>query len=76
SVPALNRYCLECGIKHLVSDCPLNPEKKGKATLNILETIPSTSEHENEEITPVQVLTRAQRKKNPETKLSEEEKSE
>ena len=40
---ALAKYCLECGIKHLVFDCSLNPKKKGKATLNLLETIASSS---------------------------------
>lgn len=76
AVPALTRYCLDCGIKHVVPDCPLNPDKKAKATLNIVETIPSTSEQENEEVAPVQVITRAQRKRNPETQQSEEDKSE
>ena len=75
-VPALTRYCLDCGIKHVVPDCPLNPDKKAKATLNIVETIPSTSEQENEEVAPVQEITRAQRKLNPETQQSEEDESE
>ena len=26
-VPMLIRYCMECGIKHLVADCPSHPEK-------------------------------------------------
>lgn len=30
AVPALARYCLYCGVKHLVHDCPLNPEQKTK----------------------------------------------
>ena len=61
AVPALARYCLECGIKHLVSDCPLNPDQKGKATLNILETIPSSSGTESEGLKPMNVMTRAQK---------------
>ena len=27
---ALARYCLECGITHLVTDCPHNLNKKGR----------------------------------------------
>ena len=30
AIPTLARYCLESGIKRLVSDCPLNPKKKKK----------------------------------------------
>ena len=66
-VSALTRYCLDCGIKHLVIDCDLNPDKKGKATLNLLETIPSASSNESDEskhkVTPVNVMTRAQAQK-------------
>ena len=50
NVPALARYCLECGIKHLVSDCSLNLDKKGKATLNLLETIPSSNGNESKDV--------------------------
>ena len=59
-VLALARYCLECGIKHLVSNCLLNPEKKGKVALNLLETIPSSSGNESEGAKLVNVVTRAQ----------------
>ena len=51
AIPTLARYCLECGIKHLVSDCSLNPYKKGKATLNLLETIPSSCGNESKDVT-------------------------
>ena len=40
-VPDLTRFCVECAIKHLVSECPLNPKNNRKATLNAVETIPS-----------------------------------
>ena len=60
SIPSLARYCLECGIKPLVSDCPLNPEKKGKVALNLLETILSSSGNESERAKPVNVVTRTQ----------------
>ena len=57
---ALARYCLECGIKHLVSNCSLNLGRKGKATLNLLETIPSSSTNERKEVKSIKVVTRAQ----------------
>ena len=58
AIPTLARYCLECGIKHLVEDCPLNPEKKVKATLNLLKTIPSSG-NESEEVMLAMAVTRA-----------------
>ena len=58
-------YCIDCGIKHLVSDCPLNPDKKGKATLNVVEILPSSSGNKSE-VAPVNVVTRAQAQKNAE----------
>ena len=60
NVPALARYYLECGIKHLVSDCSLNLEKKGKATFNLLETIASSSRNESKDFKSIKVVTRAQ----------------
>ena len=57
----LTRYCVDCGIKHLVQDCPIHPDKKGKATLNFIETIPSGAESEGYKY--VKVVTRAQAKK-------------
>ena len=52
--------CLDCGIKHLVFDCLLNPNKKGKATLNMLETIPLSSGNESKDVKSIKVVTRAQ----------------
>ena len=43
-----------------MSDCPLNPEKKGKVALNLLETIPLSSENESKDVKSVKVETRAQ----------------
>ena len=60
NVPALATYCLECGIKHLVSNCSLNSDKKGKPTLNLLETIQSSSGNESKDVKFVKVVTRAQ----------------
>ena len=74
--PALARYCLECGIKYLVSDCPLNPEKKGKVALNLLETIPSSSDTESEGAKPFNVAMRAQSQQQETHLTIEEEKSE
>ena len=76
NVPALARYCLECRIKHLVSDCSLNPDKKGKATLNLLETIPSSSGNESKDIKFAKVVTRAQALKDATQQTDGKEKSE
>ena len=40
-VPPLTRYCGDCGIKHLVQDYLVQADKKGKATLNYVEVLPS-----------------------------------
>ena len=75
TIPTLARYCLECGIKHLVLDCPLNLEKKGKVALNLLETIPSSSGAESEGAKPVNVVTRDQAQQQVAQPTIEEEKS-
>ena len=44
-------------------DCPMHPDKKGKATLNFIETIPSKgtpSSSEFDIVVPLQAITRAQ----------------
>ena len=56
-IPVLTRYCVDCGIKHLVQDCPIHPDKKDKATLNFIETIPLGAESEGYK--SVKVVTRA-----------------
>ena len=63
-LPPLTRYCADCGIKHLVLDCPMNPEVKARApaTLNIIKVWPSAgspSSSETDVVAPVQVVTRA-----------------
>ena len=60
----IKRICVDCGIKHLIQDCPSNPEFKGKPTLNYVEIITSssTSSSESEHIVSVKVVTRAQAK--------------
>ena len=55
----INAYCLDCGITHLISDFPKNPNKAVKATMNILGVIRSSSGSEND-VVPIQVITRAQ----------------
>ena len=74
-MPALAKYCLECGIKHLVPDCSLNQDKKGKATLNLLETIASSSGNESEDVKSVKIVTRAQTLKDVAQQTDGEEKS-
>ena len=76
NVPTLARYCLECGIKHLVSDCPLNPKKKGKVALSLLETILSSSGNKSEGAKPVNVVTKAQAQEQVAQPMIEEGKSE
>ena len=58
-VPALARYCLDCGVKHLVQNYPLNPEQKNKATVNLVETIPASSGNESDKVLLAKVVTRA-----------------
>ena len=58
-----------------MSDCPLNPEKKGKVALNLLETIPSSSGNESKGSKPVNVVTRAQAQQQAAQPTIEEEKS-
>ena len=63
AILALTGYCLECGITHLVLKCPHNPDKKGKAPVNIVNVIPSPnttplpSGEESEGVKPVNVVT-------------------
>ena len=75
-MPTLARYYLDCGIKHLVSNCLLNLGKKGKATLNLLETILSSSGNESREVKYVKVVTRAQALKDVAQQMDGEEKFE
>ena len=58
----VNGYCAECGLTHLIGDCPNNPDKKPKATFNVLSTIPSSGSEEEPKV-EVNVVTRAQRKR-------------
>ena len=75
NVPALAIYCLECGIKHLVFDFSLNLDKKGKATLNLLETIPLSSRNESKDVKSIKVMTRAQALKDAAQQTDGKEKS-
>ena len=75
NVFALARYCLDCGSKHLVSDCLLNPNKKGKATLNLLETILLSSKNESKEVKFIKVVMTAQALKDVAQQMDGKEKS-
>lgn len=63
-VSPLIRTCADCGIKHFVQDFPMKPENKGKATVNYIEVMPTTSSpgSSETEVVPVQVITQAQGK--------------
>ena len=67
-MPLLSRSCVECGIKHLVQDCPVLAEKKGKSTLNYVEVLPPSSNTnsslDTELVVPLKVITRTQAQKN------------
>ena len=71
AILALAKYCLKCGITHLVADCPHHLDKKEKAPLNAVNVIPSPdvtpipSGEESEGVKPVNVVTQAQARKNP-----------
>ena len=56
-------------------DCSLNLEKKGKATLNLLEMIPSSNGNESEEVKSIKVVTRAQAPKDAIQRMNGEGKS-
>lgn len=56
----VNAYCPDCGITHLILDCPKKLNKGTKVTMNILDVIPSAGSSVNDNIVPVQVVTRAQ----------------
>ena len=71
AIPTLARYCLECGITHLVADCPHNLDKNlGKAPLSTMNVIPSPkatpvpSGEESEGVKPMTVVTQAQARNN------------
>ncbi|MCO5608162.1 hypothetical protein L7F22_062368 [Adiantum nelumboides] len=56
-------FCSDCGIKHILPECPRNPDNKGKATLNKVGVLPSASSgSETEPMVQVNVVTRAQAK--------------
>ena len=70
------RFCDECMVSHLPLHCPSNlahqnqiNQDKGKAPLHIIQVIPSRIE--DEVVVPIQVVTRAQAKKNPELQPQE-----
>ena len=63
-IPPIMRFCIDFAIKNLIQDCSSNPKFKGKATLNYVEIIPSSSfsSSKSEHIVPVKVINRAQAK--------------
>ena len=64
-IQPLNRFCEDFGIKHLVQDCPFNPEAKGKVAINFIEVVPPTSSpisSETKQTVPINVIMRAQAK--------------
>ncbi|MCO5595123.1 hypothetical protein L7F22_049161 [Adiantum nelumboides] len=66
-------FCNDCGIKHILPDCPRNPDNKGKTTLNKVGVLPSASSgSETEPVVQVNVVTRAQAKELEKEKPVEE----
>ncbi|WP_219824430.1 hypothetical protein, partial [Enterobacter cloacae complex sp. 4DZ1-17B1] len=78
-ITEVNAYCLECGITHLIPDCPKKPNQIRKNTTNVSGIVQLPSSSENENVVPVEVVTRAQAQKkadeNPETKNTESDTS-
>lgn len=58
-IPPLAKFCVDCGVKHIVQDYPTNPESKGKKmlSLNWVEVVQSQSSPNTLEVVPLQVLT-------------------
>ena len=59
SIPPIRRFCVDCGIKHLIQECPSNPRLKGKTSSNLLESIQSPY-HSSSKSDPIVPITRAQ----------------
>ena len=67
TIPVLARFSIDCGIKHLVGDCPSNPDRNKRTNLNSVIVHPSGSSDENiEETVPVDAVMRAQTRANAE----------
>ena len=77
-IPPLMRGCNDCGIKHLVQDCPKVRAKQGIVTLNCVEAIPLSnpaSSSDSGEVVPLNAITRAQKAKNDAIKENDTEKT-
>ena len=72
----MNRFCEDCGIKHLVQDCPNNPEANPTVAINFIELLPTTSSpssSKTEQTVPINVITRARAKAQEMEKIDEGE---
>ncbi|MCO5587134.1 hypothetical protein L7F22_041081 [Adiantum nelumboides] len=66
-------FCSDCGIKHILPECPRNPDNKGKTTLNKVGVLPSASSgSETKPVVQVNVVTKAQAKELEKEKPKEE----
>ena len=78
----MTRFCNDCGVKHLLQDCPADPDKKGNVTLNFIEMIPPSNTPNSSEsniVVPLKAITRAQAQANTnkgKRKLDEENETE
>lgn len=63
-IPTLVRFCVDCRIKHLIMDYPLNPEVAKKIALNFVEVQASMSGTDSDHIALVQIVTRTHAQRN------------
>ena len=64
-IPPLMRGCKDCGVKHLIPDCPKLQEQKNTVTLYCVEALPSSnpaSSSDFREAVPLKAIMRAQAK--------------
>ena len=67
-------YCLECGISHVMTDCPYKPILKPQESLKIVEVSPASSGHDDsQKMVPMNVVTRAKKMKDAKVQTIDEE---
>ena len=57
-LPPIARFCIDCAIKHIISNCPMNLENKGKVALNLVDLIPSPNSSKSKQVVLMNVVTK------------------
>ena len=66
-------YCSECGISHVMPDCPCKPMPKPQESLKIVEVSPTSSGLDtSQKMVPMNMITRAQKLKDAEVQTINE----